>query len=99
VHVISKKVLLAAAQRFPESASGVRAWLRVAERSEWYCLEDVRQTYPNADGVNVSGKTLTVFNIGGNKFRLIVKIEYAFQKIFIKHLLTHAEYDQERWKK
>lgn len=44
-------------------------------------------------------KTYTVFNICGNKFRLIVKIEYKHQKVFIKHVLTHAEYNKGEWKK
>jgi mRNA interferase HigB len=47
----------------------------------------------------VGETTYTVFNIGGNAFRLVVKIEYKYQKIFIKHVLTHAEYDQGGWKK
>ncbi len=44
-------------------------------------------------------KIYTVFNIGGNDFRLITKIEYDYQKIFVKHLLTQAEYNKEDWKK
>jgi mRNA interferase HigB len=54
----------------------------------------VRKTYPHADFVD----PYTVFNIKGNAYRLIVKIEYRWQLIFVKHLLTHEEYDRGRWK-
>ena len=46
----------------------------------------------------IFGRRCTVFNIGGNKYRLIVKIEYKLQTIYIKHVLTHDEYNKEKWK-
>ena len=52
-------------------------------------------TYPHADFVD----PFTVFNIKGNTYRLIVKIEYRFARIYIKYFLTHAEYDKGEWKK
>ena len=58
-------------------------------------LVDVRKTYPSADYVD----GLTVFNISGNKYRLIVTIRYKKGRIFIRHVLTHAEYDQGDWRK
>jgi len=59
----------------------------------------VRQTYSSADGVPVGDKVFTVFNFGGDSFRLIIGINYESQTIFIKHVVTHAEYDKEEWKK
>jgi hypothetical protein len=56
---------------------------------------DVRKVYPSADLVG----PYTVFNTKGNAYRLIVKIEYRWQMIFVKHLLTHAEYDRKEWTK
>ncbi len=70
-------------------------WFGVAKAARWQSITDVRKTFPSADPV---GK-FTVFDIKGTKYRLIVKIEYRFQKIFIAHVLTHAEYDKEKWKK
>ena len=75
------------------------AWYRTAKSAEWTSLEDVRKTYPSADGVPVGGKVYTVFNIGGSHFRLIVEINYRTQRVFIRHVLTHAEYDKGGWKK
>jgi HTH-type transcriptional regulator / antitoxin HigA len=62
------------------------AWYRIAKSATWRSIEDVRATYPSADPV----ERYTVFNIKGNKYRLIVKIEYRFQQVFIKHFLSHA---------
>jgi len=67
----------------------------VAKHACWRSLVDVRQVYPHADFVD----PFTVFNIKGNAYRLVTKIEYRWQMIFVKHLLTHAEYDKGDWKK
>lgn len=61
---------------------------------------DVRRTYPSADKVKVaSGNTVTVFNIGGNKIRLVTAIHYNTQTVYILRVLTHQEYDKEGWKR
>ena len=82
-----------AADRALEAAIG--EWYKVARSAAWRTLVDVKKTYPSADFV----APYTVFNIKGNAYRLIVKIEYRWQIIFVKHLLTHAVYDKEDWKK
>ena len=57
-------------------------------------------TYPNADAVTAdSGATMTVFNIGGNKYRLITSIWYRGRQVHIKMVLTHPEYSKDKWKK
>lgn len=57
-------------------------------------LDDIRKTWRDTDSVGDK----TVFNIKGNRYRLIVKINYRSQTIFIKAVLAHAEYDKEGWK-
>ncbi|WP_414529831.1 type II toxin-antitoxin system HigB family toxin [Nodularia chucula] len=57
-------------------------------------MVELRQTFSSADQVG----NFTVFNIGGNNYRLITLVDYKFQKVFIRHVLTHAEYDKEDWK-
>jgi mRNA interferase HigB len=79
----------------PDAEVPLRAWFQIATRATWRSLEDLHQTHPSADLV----KRLTVFNIGGNDFRLIVRVEYQRQEIYIRHVLTHAEYDKEEWKR
>jgi mRNA interferase HigB len=69
-------------------------WYKIAKSADWENLDDLRQSYPSADLVG----NFTVFNIGGNTFRLITLIDYNVGKIFIRHVLTHAEYDKNDWK-
>ena len=70
------------------------AWFTQVEQAHWQNFTEVRRDFPSADQV----KRLTVFNISGNHYRLIVRIEYERQKVFIRDVLTHAEYDREEWK-
>jgi mRNA interferase HigB len=67
--------------------------------ADWSDLQDVRRTYSHADGIRTeSGDLLTVFNIGGNKYRLIARIRYDYELINVRAVLTHEEYDESRWK-
>jgi mRNA interferase HigB len=94
VHVISRKKLKAAAMRHPELEPALDAWFRIAKKALWQSLADVRKTFASADAV----EKWTVFNIKGNKYRLITEINYRFRRIYIRHVLTHAQYEQEKWK-
>jgi mRNA interferase HigB len=95
VHVISCKKLKEAALRQPELEAPLDAWFRIAKRAVWQSLQDVRKTFAAADAV----EKWTVFNIKGNKYRLITEINYRFRRVYIRHVLSHAEYDQEKWKR
>ena len=94
MHVISEKKLRDFWSLHPEAETPLRAWHRIAERETWEKFADVREAYPSADQV---GK-FTVFNIGGNKFRLIVVIHFNRGKVYVRHVFTHEEYDEENWK-
>jgi len=94
LHVISRKKLREAASRHGDVEAPLDVWFRVAKRASWQTLGDVRKTFSSADLVD----KWTVFNIRGNKYRLITEINYRFQRIYIRHVLTHAEYDKEKWK-
>ena len=94
MHVISRKKLKEAATRHGDLEAPLDAWFRIAKRASWKNLVDVRKTFSNADDV---GKW-TVFNIKGNQYRLIVEMNYRFGRIYIRHVLTHAEYDRGSWK-
>ncbi len=75
MRVISIKPLKEFWDRHPDAQKPLRQWYRIATSAAWSSVRDVRQTYPHADGVD-GGKydTLTVFNIGGNKYRLIARV-------------------------
>ncbi len=95
MHVISKKKLREFWETHPDAKEPLDKWFRVASKATWQSLADVRAVFPHADAVY----DCTVFNIGGNKYRLIVSIDYKRQVIYVKHVLTHSEYDKENWKK
>lgn len=94
MHVITPKHLRDFWTSHPDAETPLRAWLREAEHSDWEKFADVRAAYPHADQVG----HLTVFNIGGNKYRLIAAIHYNRGKIYVRHVFTHEEYDKEDWK-
>jgi mRNA interferase HigB len=95
MHVISRKALREFEAQHPDAAGPLGIWYRIARKADWNNLAGLRKTYPHADLVG----RYTVFNIKGNSYRLIVKIEYEFGLIFIKRVLTHAECDKGAWKK
>lgn len=94
MHVISKVKLREFWVQHADSEDALNDWYKFASKAEWSNLLDVQQRYPKAEAVG----NFTVFDIKGNNYRLIVDIRYSNQTIFIRYILTHAEYDRERWK-
>ena len=94
MHIISRKTLKQFWGKYPDSQSALIRWFRIMEQTDFATFNELRQTFPSADMI---GK-LIVFNIGGNKYRLIASVHFNRSKVYIRHVLTHAEYDQEAWK-
>jgi mRNA interferase HigB len=94
MHIITHKRILEFAEKHPESESSLEHWYRTMKRANIDSFFTLRSIFPSADKV---GK-LTVFNIGGNKARLIAAIHYNRRKVFIRHILTHEEYNKGKWK-
>lgn len=94
MHLIAIRKLRKDANVYPDVAQAIEAWYRVIKSAQWRNLEDVRLVYRDAEAVG----NFTVFNIKGNKYRLIVGMDYQSQTVFYKYLLTHAEYDKDKWK-
>ena len=69
-------------------------WYKIMRRGNFHSFVELRADFPHADQVC----KLTVFNIGGNKVRLIAAIHYNRRKIYIREVLTHDEYDEGKWK-
>lgn len=95
MHVISRKALRAFWARYPSAEKPLRAWHQAARRERWGTFADVRTRFPHADRVG----RFTVFNIGGHKFRLVTVIHHNRGKVFVRHVLTHKEYDRGEWQK
>lgn len=94
MHIISKKKLREFWEEHPRAQSALETWYQAAKSAEWESFAEVRQTFNTADQVG----RFTVFNIGGNKYRLIAVIHFARGKLYVRHVLTHAEYDEGEWK-
>ncbi|MBD1219539.1 MAG: type II toxin-antitoxin system HigB family toxin [Aphanizomenon flos-aquae Clear-A1] len=94
MHFISRKVLRQFWQEYPDSETALIRWLKIIESVSFQSFEELRSVFPNADLVT----NLIVFNIGGNKYRLIASIHFNRQKVYIRYILTHSEYDKDRWK-
>jgi mRNA interferase HigB len=93
VHIISRKKLLEAAERHSGLGGPLDVWYRIAKRAEWESLMDVKRVFPSTD----SASRYTVFNIKGNAYRLITEINYRTGRVFLRHVLTHAEYSKGEW--
>lgn len=94
MRLLGKNRLEAFIQKHPRSEKPLRRWQKLIVNSDYKNIVDLRKTFPSADFVE--GKT--VFNVGGNKIRTITTIEYGIRQVLITHVLTHEEYDREKWK-
>jgi mRNA interferase HigB len=94
MHIISYRRLREFSKQHADCREVLDNWFKVAGKSSWSNLIDVQSIFSKAEAVG----NFTVFNIRGNKYRLIVSIDYERQLIYIKSVLTHAEYDKEKWK-
>jgi mRNA interferase HigB len=94
VRVISRRAIRDFAKNHPDALTPLLYWADVTEQAEWRNPADVRAIFNTADFVG----ELTVFDIGGNKYRLIAFIHYRRRVVFIKWILTHKEYDKGAWK-
>ena len=94
VHVISYKAIRSFTAERPDSTAPLDNWYRVASGARWESLSEIRKTFASADWV----APYVVFNIAGNKYRLIAEVNFPSQTLFIRHILTHTEYDKGKWK-
>ena len=94
MHIVTRKRLNEFAEKHPDAKSALQHWYQQAKSKDFKSFVEVREVFGSADQV---GK-LTVFNIGGNKVRLVAAIHYNRRTIYIRAVLTHKEYDEGMWK-
>ena len=95
MRVISKPAILKFSERHPDALVPLMNWYRIARRAGWGSLAEVRRDFAHAD---IVGRR-TVFNIHGNDYRLIARVNYRTKRVFILHILTHVEYSKGGWKR
>lgn len=94
MHVISRKALRQFWEKYPDSETTLIRWVKIMNLASFQTFDELRSLFPSADLVG----DLIVFNIGGNKYRLITSIHFNRQKVYIRYILTHSEYDKGQWK-
>lgn len=96
--VIGKLILQEFWERHKRARKPLEKWCQVAEEAEWRNFAQIKQTFRTADLVNVRTRKFVVFDIGGNKYRLITTVNYQGQIVIIEVVLTHTEYNKGKWK-
>ncbi len=95
MRVLSRRRLREFWARNARAEISLRAWYKVVRTATWQDFVEVRQTFSSADRIG----RLVVFNIAGNRYRLVAKVDYRRQKVFIRVIMTHEEYDRDEWKR
>jgi mRNA interferase HigB len=95
MHVISRKKLREFSAVHPDAETALQAWFKIARKARWTGPSAVQGAFGRRVDQVVQ---FTIFDIGGNKYRLIAVIDFDRQKVFIRNVLTHKEYDTDKWK-
>lgn len=94
MHIITHSRILYAIERWPHAESALDGWYRIMKANSPTDFASMKQLFPAVDKV---GK-FHVFDIGGNKIRLIAVVMYQAKRVYIRHVLSHSEYDKGLWK-
>lgn len=93
MRIISEKKLRRFWEKHKEAEPPMRAWIKIVRKQIWNDFTDVRKTFNHTD---IYG-SCTIFDVGGNKYRIIAKTAYGIKVIYIRYVLTHTEYDERKW--
>lgn len=93
MHVISLKKIKTFINKHPEASSSLLSWYKTISLTDFATIGDIRSSFPQTDYV----KPFCVFNIG-RAYRLIAAVHFNRKKVFVRHVLTHQEYDRGKWK-
>ncbi|MBA3895199.1 MAG: type II toxin-antitoxin system HigB family toxin [Gemmatimonadales bacterium] len=94
MRIITRRRLREFGEQHPDAITPLDDWYRIVKRAQYRTPQDVKEQFGSASFI---GGTVTVFNIAGNKYRLVVNMRYDWQTVFVMHLFTHEEYDE--WNK
>jgi len=91
LRVIAKKILRNFWAKYPDCEQQLKAWYQEADKAYWKGPNDIKKNYPSA---SILENNRIVFNIKGNNYRLVVRINYPYQMVWIRFVGTHAQYDK-----
>jgi mRNA interferase HigB len=95
MRIVSRKAIREAAAKHREWSASLNAWYKIAKNADWANFADVRNSWRRSDVVD----QFVVFDISHNKCRLIATIKYRWKMVYIRCILSHAEYDQREWRR
>ncbi len=95
IRIFNRSTLVAFWTKHPVAEQALRLWFSIAERASWRSPAEIRAHFASASFV---ANDRVVFDIGGNKYRLIAVIHFDREMVFVRHVLTHKEYDEGKWK-
>jgi len=93
MHVISKKPFVEAAKKFPNDATAIMAVHKVLEKGMFRTPLELKKVFPSLDNFE-NKERWWVIDIGGNNLRLLMAIQFVHQRVYVKFIVTHAEYDK-----
>lgn len=95
MRLLGKNIIADFKKKHSSSRKALDRWVKLIESAQFETTHDVKQLFGvNVDFVNEQ----TVFDVGGNKIRAITKIQYGVKIVLVTHILTHADYDKNKWK-
>ncbi len=95
MHIITRKRIQEFGTKHPDSETSLENWYRIVKKTQYNSFSELKQHFRSVDYVD----GFVVFNIGGNKYRLIAAIHFNRKKVYIRHILTHQEYNRDKWKR
>ena len=91
MRIVTFRFIQEYAEKYPDSDIPLREWYKKTKESEWHCFSDIKKTFNSVDSV---GNNRFVFNIKGNSYRLIAIVIFESQKVYIRFIGTHSEYNK-----
>jgi mRNA interferase HigB len=92
MQVIARRTLREFWARYPHAEGPIRAWVAVAAKARWANPAEVKRQFGST--VDFVGDNRVIFDLGGNKYRLVVHVSFSFGRLLVKFISTHAEYDR-----
>jgi mRNA interferase HigB len=91
MNVVTKKRLEEFWALHPQAKASLSSWYKVVKAAEWNTPQDIKNQFNSADFV---GDNRVIFDVGGNNYRVVVRVSYTYKQALIKFVGTHKEYDQ-----
>lgn len=95
MHIITHKRIREFVAKYPDNQSSLESWYQIVRHTNYASFSHLKQHFSSADYVG----GFVVFNISGNKYRMITAIHFNRKKVYLRAIMTHAEYDKGQWKR